>query len=114
MVADHNKEDPGESTVVEEPAIEDDTPILDRGAVVGRYLVADRIGRGGMSEVYKAFDPDLNRPVALKLLTVKKNKRDDTGLWPPWQSSCSYSWAPSAYGTAPREERGCAKEPKRN
>ena len=79
MVTDHNKEEPGESTVVEDPVIEDDTPILDRGAVVGRYLVADRIGRGGMSEVYKAFDPDLNRPVALKLLTVKKNKQDDTG-----------------------------------
>ena len=45
-----------------------EAPILARGALVGRYIVADLIGRGGMGVVYKAFDPELNRPVALKLL----------------------------------------------
>ena len=41
-----------------------------RGSSVGRYILAGLIGHGGMGLVYKAFDPDLNRPVALKLLTV--------------------------------------------
>jgi serine/threonine-protein kinase len=36
---------------------------------LGRYRVQEEIGRGGMSVVYRAFDPALNRPVAIKLLT---------------------------------------------
>lgn len=39
-----------------------------RGASVGRYLVLSCIGRGGMGEVYEAYDPKLDRRVALKLL----------------------------------------------
>src|SRR5262249_40876247 len=41
---------------------------LVRGAQVGRYLVIDLIGSGGMGMVYSAFDPDLGRKVALKVL----------------------------------------------
>ncbi len=51
---------------------------LARGASVGRYLVAGRIGQGGMGQVYQAFDPDLNRPVALKLLHVAQQKADQS------------------------------------
>ena len=43
---------------------------LPRGTSVGRYLVADLLGRGGMGVVYKAFDPELDRPLALKLVAV--------------------------------------------
>ena len=37
-------------------------------AMVGRFIIEEVIGRGGMSDVYRAFDPDLNRHVALKVL----------------------------------------------
>jgi serine/threonine protein kinase len=35
---------------------------------IGRYQIQDRIGRGGMAQVFKAFDTNLDRTVAVKLL----------------------------------------------
>ena len=35
---------------------------------VGRYVVVDRLGEGGLGVVYRAIDPDLDRRVALKLV----------------------------------------------
>jgi serine/threonine-protein kinase len=34
----------------------------------GRYQIVDRIGRGGMATVYKAHDPSIDRPIAIKFL----------------------------------------------
>jgi tetratricopeptide (TPR) repeat protein/tRNA A-37 threonylcarbamoyl transferase component Bud32 len=38
------------------------------GATVSRYVVLARIGQGAMGVVYAAYDPELDRQVALKLL----------------------------------------------
>src|SRR3982751_6104051 len=38
------------------------------GTTLGRYTVREPIGAGGMGEVYLAFDPELERVVALKVL----------------------------------------------
>jgi eukaryotic-like serine/threonine-protein kinase len=41
---------------------------LPQGAKLGRYVVIDRVGAGGMGVVYAAYDPELDRKVALKVL----------------------------------------------
>ncbi|HYV43819.1 MAG TPA: zf-HC2 domain-containing protein, partial [Myxococcaceae bacterium] len=41
---------------------------LPRGSSIGRYVVLDRVGSGGMGVVYAAYDPELDRRVAIKLL----------------------------------------------
>ncbi len=38
------------------------------GQRLGRYLVQEEIGRGGMARVYRAFDTSLKRTVALKVM----------------------------------------------
>ena len=41
---------------------------LERGTPLGRYVVLNQLGSGGMGVVYAAFDPEMNRKVAIKLL----------------------------------------------
>jgi tRNA A-37 threonylcarbamoyl transferase component Bud32/tetratricopeptide (TPR) repeat protein len=43
---------------------------FERGDVVGRYVVLEDIGRGAMGLVVAAYDPELDRKIALKLVRV--------------------------------------------
>src|SRR4051794_7411424 len=51
---------------------------LQAGDRVGRYQIGSLIGVRGMGEVYRAHDPQLNRDVAVKMLTGET--ADDPGL----------------------------------
>ena len=50
--------------------------MIRQGVILGkRYVIQERIGMGGMAEVYRANDLKLNRLVAVKVL--KKEYRED-------------------------------------
>jgi tetratricopeptide (TPR) repeat protein len=62
-----------EASVPRRPAVE-----LASGTHVGRYIVLDRLGAGGMGVVYAAFDPSLDRKVAIKLLRHRSDGSQGT------------------------------------
>ncbi len=45
--------------------------VFERGTKMGRYLILDKLGSGGMGVVYAAYDPDLDRKVAVKIMQTK-------------------------------------------
>jgi len=49
-------------------ALQSDRPALKAGDALGAFEIVERIGRGGMGEVYRARDARLRRSVAIKVL----------------------------------------------
>jgi tetratricopeptide (TPR) repeat protein/predicted Ser/Thr protein kinase len=50
---------------------------LKRGDTIGRFVVLGLVGRGGMGEVYAAYDPELDRKVAVKLVRPRHSRAND-------------------------------------
>jgi serine/threonine protein kinase/tetratricopeptide (TPR) repeat protein len=52
---------------------------LPSGSTVGRYVLLRPLGQGGAGVVYEAFDPELGRGVAIKVLHAEPGGAGDTG-----------------------------------
>jgi tetratricopeptide (TPR) repeat protein len=76
--ADATRTTGGTSETVElgEPPPVAPLPTEEPGTRLGRYLLLERIGEGGMGVVYAAYDPELDRRVALKLLHGKRGQTE--------------------------------------
>jgi eukaryotic-like serine/threonine-protein kinase len=59
------------------PAMVSARPSLAAGQAVGRYTVLGLVGRGGMGEVYAAYDPGLDRRIALKIISERGTAQSD-------------------------------------
>lgn len=55
----------------------DELSDLQPGTRVGPYVIVDRLGRGGMGQVFLGTDPRLHRKVALKCLIASRLPADD-------------------------------------
>jgi len=61
-------------------AVESRAPVvLAAGTVLGRYVVLEHIGAGGLGDVHAAYDPQLDRKIALKLLRPDPHVRKAFG-----------------------------------
>jgi tRNA A-37 threonylcarbamoyl transferase component Bud32/tetratricopeptide (TPR) repeat protein len=60
-----------------QPAV-DPATALARGASLGRFTVLGLVGRGAMGEVYAAYDPELDRKIAIKLLRARAVEASDS------------------------------------
>ncbi len=48
-----------------------------RGSAFGRYMVLDLLGKGGMGVVFAAYDPELDRKVAIKVISPEWSQRGE-------------------------------------
>jgi ABC-type sugar transport system substrate-binding protein/tRNA A-37 threonylcarbamoyl transferase component Bud32 len=45
---------------------------------IGDFIIRERIGQGGMATVYRAFQPSVNRDIALKIIQIKEDDQSQT------------------------------------
>jgi serine/threonine protein kinase/tetratricopeptide (TPR) repeat protein len=70
----------GEETVVDTSDRRLDEAPLAVGATIDRFIVLSVIGEGGIGRVYAAYDPELDRQIALKLLKQSREPSTDTEI----------------------------------
>ncbi len=61
-----------------EPSPRRAEPSIVQGSIIGRYVVLGRLGAGGMGVVHAAYDPELDRKVAIKLLLTAPGGSDSS------------------------------------
>lgn len=68
----------GESGPMAAQSLELQAPVdaLPRGATVGRYVILGRLGFTGTGVIYAAFDPELDRKIAIKLIVIDGDDPD--------------------------------------
>jgi len=59
---------------MERTAVREENDSPPPGAQIGRYVVRRPIGRGGMGVVVAAYDPELDREVAIKLVATDRGE----------------------------------------
>ena len=64
------------------PPAADAKVVVASGTSIGRYVVLDVLGHGAMGIVYAAYDPELDRKVAVKLVCLPSSDTDQ----PRWQA----------------------------
>jgi hypothetical protein len=56
---------PSDSSSLSSSPLAAPEPTLSRGTALGRFVVLGLVGRGAMGEVYGAYDPELDRKIAI-------------------------------------------------
>src|SRR5215472_2209254 len=61
----------GETTLSDAASSEEDASDFQSGCTIGRYTLLEKLADGGMGVIYSAYDPKLERKVAIKMLRLK-------------------------------------------